>query len=93
VIRRIVVQGQPGQKVHETQSQPMAAYSGVLIIPAIAGSPKWEDHISGSPEIKVRSYLKINQREKRTGGIAHTVECLPSKLEALSANPSMQPSK
>jgi hypothetical protein len=37
---------------------------------------------------KARHYLKNKPKAKRAGGVAEVVECLPSKPEALSSNPS-----
>jgi hypothetical protein len=36
----------------------------------------------------MRSYLEKKPTQKRAGGVAQVVECLPSKGEALSSKPS-----
>jgi hypothetical protein len=36
----------------------------------------------------VRPYLKNTQCKNKAGGVAQMVECLSSKLEALSVNPN-----
>jgi hypothetical protein len=58
-----------------------------LLIPMTAGSLKQEDYSPGWLGQKRRSYLQNNQSKKGAGGVAQTVECLPSKHEALSSNP------
>jgi hypothetical protein len=44
-------------------------------------------HLSYGGSIKVRPFLKNNQK-KRAGGMAQVVERLPRKWEAMSSNPS-----
>jgi hypothetical protein len=41
----------------------------------------------------VRPYLEKNHHKSRAGGVTQMVEFLPSKLEALSSNPSTRKKK
>jgi hypothetical protein len=64
----------PGKKVKETTSQPIAEHSEVHL--------SSELHREVQPGHRARSNLKNNQR-KRAGGIAQMVKCLPYNFEAL----------
>jgi hypothetical protein len=63
-IGRTTVQGQPGRKVWETSSQPMARCTGV----SLSSLPHSEAQIGGSlsrlVRHKVRHYLKNNQSKE-----------------------------
>jgi hypothetical protein len=76
-IKRITLEDQPRQKVHET--------SYLSSIPKLFG----EAQIGGSQSIlaqtKARPYMKNNQ-SKRAGGVAQAADSLPSKCKALSLN-------
>jgi hypothetical protein len=87
-IRRIMVQGQPEQKFHKNTSQPVAEHGGEHLSPQLLWKHKKVDHGPDQPRQKARPYLKNNQSKKRAGSMAQTVECLPSKHEALSSNSS-----
>jgi hypothetical protein len=41
----------------------------------------------------MRPYLEKYLTHKRAGGVAQVIECLPSKCEALSSNPSTEKKK
>jgi hypothetical protein len=60
-IGRIMVQGQPEQKVCQTSSQPVATH---ICHPSCARKHKWEDYSAGQPRHKVRFYLKNTQCKK-----------------------------
>jgi hypothetical protein len=61
----------------------------VSVIQAMSRSLKWEDCALGCLGQNVRPHQSNNQFKKTAGGMAQVVECLPSKCEALSLNPSM----
>jgi hypothetical protein len=82
-----MVQGQPGQKVHETLSQPIkAGHGGTHLSFQLWGKHKQEDHDPGQPEFKARPYLKNNQA-KIARVTAQVEKRLPSKHEALNSFP------
>jgi hypothetical protein len=56
------------------------------VIPATAGSLKWEDQGPGQPGQKVRPYVQNNQN-KMHGGVTQA-EHLPSRCKSLNSNPS-----
>jgi hypothetical protein len=64
-IRRILVLGQPRQKVHKTTShQKKSGHGGVSIIPSSTGSIKQENCVPGQLWQKVRPYLQNNLGRK-----------------------------
>jgi hypothetical protein len=65
-IRRIMVQGQLGQKVHKAPSQPIKAGCGGMCTchPGQTGSINRKITVQAFLGIKVRPYLKNNQRKK-----------------------------
>jgi hypothetical protein len=89
-----VVQGQSGQKVHETPSQPMAESSRIYLLSKLHNEVK-------NRRIKVKASLNIKQdpiskitNAKRVGRVAQVVECLPSKHEVeLSSTSSIKKKK
>jgi hypothetical protein len=66
VIRRIMVQGQLGQKVHKTSSQPIKKLGMVehSCHPSYAGSINRRTIVQASLGINMRPYHKNNQSKK-----------------------------
>jgi hypothetical protein len=58
--------------------------------PSYLGGRDQEDHSSKPASGKefARPYLEKTQHQTRDDGMAHVVECLPSKQEALSSSPN-----
>jgi hypothetical protein len=83
LIGKIMVQGQPRQKAHETSSQPMAGHTDMHLSPQLSR----KSTIGGlqcrpSPGNKAKPYLKNNQQEKdwRSGSSSR----LPALVSARS---------
>jgi hypothetical protein len=77
-IRRIIVQGHPRQKVHETPFQPIAEHSGLYLMFQLCGESQIGFAGENFPNLgeKVRHYLRNNQCKKSSwsssNGRGHT---------------------
>jgi hypothetical protein len=75
-IGRMVVQGQPMQRISEIPN--MLALWYIPIIPAT------KRHSLRSTYSKIEPYLKNDLKQKKVGAMAHVVEPLSTKCKALS---------
>jgi hypothetical protein len=58
------VGGQPGQKIHETSSQPMAEHSGLHLSSSYAGSINRKIEVQGGPGIMQDPISKITKARR-----------------------------
>jgi hypothetical protein len=86
-IGRIAVPGLPGKKVCETPSQQKKLG---MVACSDGGRLKQEGMVQADvgKNKRAKPHLQNNQTKKRTGDVAQTVACLPSKHKVLSTNSS-----
>jgi hypothetical protein len=92
LIGRILVQGQPWQKLavpYPTNKPCMVVHFCNL---NYVGSINRRTVLPGQSGQKVRPYLKIT-KAKSAGGVAQVVDLPPSKCKAMSSNPSTEKKK
>jgi hypothetical protein len=77
-IRRITVQNQPGQNIHETPSQPVGKQGEVVH----NCYPSYVESMVQTPQAYVQDPIQKKViKTKSSGGIAQVVECMLSKCQ------------
>jgi hypothetical protein len=81
-IRRIMVQGQPRQKVGESPSPPKAGHGDLCLSSQLFKRSKQEDYGPGWTGQKLwRPYPKNNQSKKGMGGVAQVVAGIRPQIQ------------